>query len=170
MEDFIMKFKNFVLAFLIIGAIGTLNHFVYDLSGKNTIIGYFAPVNESVWEHLKLLFFPTLIFSVFEYFLIKEKPQNYPFAVSLSLLVGLISIVTIFYTYLGLLGFKIEWFNIAIYYIALLIMLITKAILLSLKFKLEAVNWFSLIWIFVMALMFVFFTYNPLDLGIFKEP
>ena len=164
-----MKLKNYILAFLIIGALGTLGHFVYNWSGENTILGYFTPVNESTWEHLKLLFFPTLIFSVFEYFLMKEKPQNYPFAVSISLLIGLISIVTIFYTYSGVLGFKIEWFNIAIYYIALLIMLITKAILLSLKLEVGILNCFALIWIFVMALTFIFFTYNPLDLGIFKE-
>ena len=164
-----MKLKNYILAFLIIGALGTLGHFVYNWSGENTILGYFTPVNESTWEHLKLLFFPTLIFSVFEYFLMKEKPQNYPFAVSISLLIGLISIVIIFYTYSGVLGFKIEWFNIAIYYIALLIMLITKAILLSLKLEVGILNWIALIWIFVMALTFIFFTYNPLDLGIFKE-
>ena len=164
-----MKLKNYILAFLIIGALGTLGHFVYNWSGENTILGYLTPVNESTWEHLKLLFFPTLIFSVFEYFLMKEKPQNYPFAVSISLLIGLISIVIIFYTYSGVLGFKIEWFNIAIYYIALLIMLITKAILLSFKLEVGILNWIALIWIFVMALTFIFFTYNPLDLGIFKE-
>lgn len=165
-----MKFKHYILGFLIIGAVGTIGHFLYDLSGKNTIIGYFTPVNESTWEHLKLLFFPTLIFSVFEYFLMKEKPSNYLPSVAISLYVGLISIVSIFYTYSGVLGFKIEWFNIAIYYIALLIMLAVKALLISLKFDSKTANWLSLLWIFAMALMFIFFTYNPLDLGIFKEP
>ena len=123
-----MKLKNFILGFLIIGGLGTLGHFAYDLSDKNTILGYFTPVNESTWEHLKLLFFPTLIFSVFEYFLLKEKPRNYLPSVAVSLVIGLISIVTIFYTYSGVLGFKVEWFNIAIYYIALLIMLAIKTI------------------------------------------
>ena len=165
-----MKFKNFILGFLIIGALGTLCHFVYSWSGNNTIIGYFNPVNESTWEHLKLLFFPTLLFSAFEYFLMKEKPNNFPFIVALSLFIGLLSIVTIFYTYSGILGFKIEWFNIAIYYIALFIMLIAKAILTKINFKNKAVNIISLLWIFIMSLMFVFATYNPLDLGIFEEP
>ena len=165
-----MKLKNFILGFLIIGALGTLGHFAYELSGKNTILGYFTPVNESTWEHLKLLFFPTLIFSVLEYFLIKEKPNNYPVAIVFSLIVGLVSIIMIFYTYSGVLGYKIEWFNIAIYYIALLIMLIVKTILLSLKFESKTANIISLLWIFVMALMFIIFTYNPLNFGIFKEP
>ena len=165
-----MKLKNFILGFLIIGGLGTFGHFAYELSGKNTILGYFTPVNESTWEHLKLLFFPTLIFSVFEYFLMKEKPNNYPVAIVFSLIVGLVSIIMIFYTYSGVLGYKIEWFNIAIYYIALLIMLIVKTILLSLKFESKTANIISLLWIFVMALMFIIFTYNPLNFGIFKEP
>lgn len=165
-----MKLKNFILGFLIIGGLGTLGHFVYKWSGENTVLGYFTPVNESTWEHLKLLFFPTLIFSVFEYFLMKEKTNNYPVAIVFSLIVGLMSIVIIFYSYSGVLGYKIEWFNIAIYYIALLIMLIVKTILQSLKLESKTANIISLLWIFVMALMFIIFTYNPLNLGIFKEP
>lgn len=165
-----MKLKNFILGFFIIGSLGTLGHFLYNLSGENTFIGYFAPVNESIWEHLKLLFFPTLIFSAFEYFLQKEKPNNYPFSVAASLIIGLLSIVTIFYTYSGVLGFKVEWFNVAIYYISLLIMLFFKAVFLSLEFRNRAVNLLSLIWFFIMSLMFIIWTYNPLDFGIFQKP
>ena len=43
---------------------GSLAHFVYDWSGKNHIVGLFTPINESVWEHMKLLFFPMLIYSL----------------------------------------------------------------------------------------------------------
>lgn len=165
-----MKLKNFILGFFIIGTLGTLGHFVYEWSGNNTVLRYFTPVNESTWEHLKLLFFPTLIFSVFEYFLMKEKPNNFPFIVALSLFVGLLSIVTIFYTYSGVLGYTVDWFNIAIYFISLLIMLIVKAILTSLRFNNKTINIIALVWIFIMALTFIIFTYNPPLLGIFNEP
>ncbi len=166
-----MKLKNFIWAFLIIGLAGGLGHFVYKWSGNNTILGYFFPVNESTWEHLKLLFFPTLVFSAVEYFLIKDKVKGYLPSVAVSLMVGLITIVTIFYTYSGVLGFKIEWFNIAIYYIALFVMLAIKMLLIiSEVVDSKLATWFSLLWILIMALMFIFFTYNPLDFGIFKEP
>ena len=42
---------------------GTLAHFLYDWSGKNFVIGFFTPINESIWEHIKLLFFPMLIYA-----------------------------------------------------------------------------------------------------------
>lgn len=36
-------------------------HFFYDWTGENTFIGLFAPINESIWEHLKLVFWPLLV-------------------------------------------------------------------------------------------------------------
>ena len=71
-----MSLKRNIIAFIIIGLLGTLGHFLYDWSGENKLIGYFFSVNESTWEHLKLLFFPTIIFSVFEYFFMKDRPEN----------------------------------------------------------------------------------------------
>ena len=44
---------------------GTLAHFVYEWSGNNFILGFFFPVNESIREHMKLCFFPMLVWSVF---------------------------------------------------------------------------------------------------------
>ena len=62
-----MSIKKNVIAFFIIGILGTLSHFIYEWTGENLIAGYFFNVNESTWEHLKLLFFPTVTYSVFEY-------------------------------------------------------------------------------------------------------
>ncbi len=166
-----MKFKNLIWAFIIIGALGSVGHFFYKWSGDNKFVGYFFPVNESTWEHLKLLFFPTVIFSAVEYFLLKNKVTGYlPSAVA-SLIVGLLTIITVFYTYSGVLGFKIEWFNIAIYYIALIVMLTVKAMLINGRvFDSRLAGALSMIWLLSMAIMLVVFTYNPLQLGIFKEP
>lgn len=47
---------------IFIVVLGSLLHFVYGLSGYWHPIGIIAAVNESVWEHLKLGFWPTVIF------------------------------------------------------------------------------------------------------------
>jgi len=47
-------FKFELLGFVFCCILGTLSHFFYDWSGQNIIVGMFCPVNESVWEHLKL--------------------------------------------------------------------------------------------------------------------
>ena len=49
------------ISFLAASVLGTLFHFVYGWSGENPVAGLFFPVNESTWEHLKLIFFPILL-------------------------------------------------------------------------------------------------------------
>ena len=51
--------------------LGTLLHFVYDWT-KCAIFTPISAVNESTWEHMKILFFPCLFFAVFQYFFFKE--------------------------------------------------------------------------------------------------
>ena len=67
--------KKSVLIFQIISAIftiilGTILHFTYGWLNKNLLVGAFSAVNESTWEHLKLLFFPMLISTIIGYFYI----------------------------------------------------------------------------------------------------
>ena len=62
-----MKYaKLYFAAGLIFSAVlGTLSHFFYKWSGQNPVIALVSPVNESTWEHMKLVFFPILLWSFF---------------------------------------------------------------------------------------------------------
>ena len=71
-----MSFKKNLISFFVIGIIGVLSHFVYEWSGENAFVGLFFPVNESIWEHLKLIFYPALIYFTAEYFYTKEQSEN----------------------------------------------------------------------------------------------
>ena len=53
-----------IIGFVFVSVIGTLAHFVFEWSGNNTVVGLFCPINESPWEHLKLIFFPYLIWTI----------------------------------------------------------------------------------------------------------
>ena len=68
----------------VIFALAALWHFVYAWipSGVTAVI---FPVNESIWEHAKLFFFPAIIFFIFEYIAIGKKFRNYIFAQALSI-------------------------------------------------------------------------------------
>ncbi len=66
--EIISCIQGTALHFVLVAAfLGTLNHFLYFLSGQSPIVALFCPVNESVWEHLKLLYFPFLFVSIWEY-------------------------------------------------------------------------------------------------------
>lgn len=166
-----MKTKYNLLAFLVIGILGALGHFVYDWSGNNRLIGYFFAVNESTWEHLKLLFFPTVIYSVIEYIFVKKEIKNYIPAVIISVISGMLAIVTLFYTYQGVIGKNIDFLNIAIFYIGIIIMLCIKTKIIDSE-ALSDRNW-SLIFLLIgvlIAFLFLIFTYSPPNLNIFSEP
>ena len=72
------KIKRFhIISFLLVSILGTLLHFTYEWSGENTFVGFFSAVNESTWDHLKLIFFPMLLTTVIGYFYIGKENENY---------------------------------------------------------------------------------------------
>ena len=166
-----MSAKRNVIAFFIISIIGTLSHFVYEWTGKPYLIGLFFPVNESTWEHLKLLFFPSLIYFAVVYFTLKEKPKNYISATAISIIAGMVSIVVMFYTYQGVLGRNIDFLNILIYFLGVIMTVyIMQRILKTQSYSSGTANVISLFFLLLTAILFVSFSFNPPSLGIFLPP
>ena len=166
-----MSAKRNVIAFFIISIIGTLSHFVYEWTGKPYLIGLFFPVNESTWEHLKLLFFPSLIYFAVMYFTLKEKPANYAPAVAVSLFSGMVSIVVMFYTYQGIIGRNIDFLNILIYFLGVIVTLYVMQRIIKREILSSGIsNIISLLYLFLMAILFIAFSFNPPSLGIFLPP
>lgn len=166
-----MTIKRNVIAFFIISIMGTVSHFVYEWTGKPYLIGLFFPVNESTWEHLKLLFFPGILYFVVLYFTLKAKPENYAPATAISLFAGMLSIVIMFYTYQGVLGRNIDFLNILIYFLGVIVTIyIMQRILKTQSFSSGISNIISILFLFVMAILFILFSFNPPSLGIFLPP
>lgn len=167
-----MSFKNYITAFFTIGIMGTLGHFLFEWTGENAIVGLFFPVNESTWEHLKLLFFPTLIFSFGEYIICKEEiPENYLAAVAISVIYGMGLIVVLFYTISGVIGRNVDFINISIYYISLVAMLLKKRkIILNEKYSSPLYRSTFAVILAGITFIFIIFSLNPPSLGIFTPP
>ena len=82
---------------------GTLQHFVYGWSGQNALVGLLSPVNESVWEHTKLLVFPVVAVGTVEAVLLHDV-RRVAWATLLEAILGALAIVAVFYAYTGALG------------------------------------------------------------------
>lgn len=98
--------------YLIIGTIfviilGTLSHFFYDWSNNSFVVGFFSPVNESTWEHMKLVFFPMLLFSLFANSKLKSIYPCITSSLLFGILIGTFLIPIFFYTYTGILGYNV---------------------------------------------------------------
>lgn len=148
---------------------GTLLHFLYEWTNRSVWIAPFSGVNESTWEHMKLLFWPMLVFAVIQGLFFGD--YGHFWCVKLrGVLLGLVSIPVIFYTYNGVIGKSPDWVNIAIFFIAAAITYIyeTKS-LNSADTRCKSPR-VALMLIFAIAALFVIFTFATPELGIFKDP
>ncbi len=160
-----------VLKFLVVSVLGALGHFIYKWTGESRVIGWFFSVNESTFEHLKLLFFPAIIYSVAEHF-IKRKPCTNCLPSLLSAtLCGMITIIVSFYTYTGALGFNSDFLNILIYLlsVAVFVSKFNKRVN-SGEYSSRKANLISLILLVLIAFLFGYFTENPPNLPLFQPP
>lgn len=105
--------------FLFTGALGVLLHFLYEWSGGNTLAAAFSAVNESTWEHMKLLFVPWFLWTIAECIGLRSLRPAGPRAV--GLLAGLAAIPLLFYGYVGVTGVSVDVVNILIFQAAVLL-------------------------------------------------
>lgn len=92
---------------ILVCAMGTLAHFVYEWSGNNPVVGLFCAVNESTWEHIKLLFFPMLLYTGWRAVRTHGREPEATAAFLAGNLAGCACIPVVFYTYTGILGFHL---------------------------------------------------------------
>ena len=107
-----------LIGFAFTGAVGTLLHFVYEWTGGNPLIAAFCAVNESTWEHMKLLFVPFFLFTMVEFIVFAEPLRSFFAAKAASILLGLLAIPVLFYSLGGMFGKTPDWVNIAIFFLA----------------------------------------------------
>ncbi|MDE6064669.1 MAG: hypothetical protein K2G20_08835 [Lachnospiraceae bacterium] len=112
--------KCIVIGILFVSTAGTLAHSLYEWTGKNILVGLFTPINEAVWEHIKLLFFPTLLFTAYSR-RFRESCPHIGYALCRGNLLGCLLIPTFYYTYTGALGVHFTAADIAIFFLCVLI-------------------------------------------------
>lgn len=157
-----------IISFFIISILGTLLHFTYETSNENVIVGIFSAVNESVWEHLKLIVIPMLIVSIYEYKFLKDN-NNFFFSMLIRILVGMGSIVLIYNLGNLVFGRNIDIINISSYYISIFIAQIIWYILMLKISIAQIINNISLVIMWVIILLFVVFTFIPPRIELFKD-
>jgi len=157
------------LGFAVTALGGTLLHFLYDWLGEAKWIAPISGVNESTWEHMKLLFWPMLIFAVVQSFFFRERKSFWCVKLR-GILLGITLIPVIFYTYNGAVGKSPDWFNIAIFFLAAAVSYIYETKLFSEnKLYCRSPKW-SIVALCAIALCFVVFTFLTPEIGIFKDP
>ena len=154
--------------FAVTSFLGTVLHFLYDWTGKAVWVAPFSGVNESTWEHMKLLFWPMLLFAVIQSFFFRQK-ENFWCIKLRGILLGLVLIPVLFYTYNGVVGKSPDWINIAIFFISAAIVYIYEAVEFSKEKECEH-PLLAILLLVGIGLLFVIFTFSTPEIAIFKDP
>ena len=158
-----------LMGFAITSLGGTLLHFLYDFSGEAIWAAPFSGANESTWEHMKLLFWPMFIFAIVESFFFRDRPDFWCVKLR-GIVLGLLLIPILFYTYNGAIGKSPDWINIAIFFISAAAAYIYETRLYkkgetACKHPLIPISALA-----VIAILFIVFTFATPEIGIFRDP
>ncbi len=159
------QFAGFSLSSLF----GTLLHFLYDWTNQSLLIAPFSGVNESTWEHMKLLYFPLFVFALVQSRFFKDY-HSFWCVKAVGILTGLALIPVLFYTYNGAFGKSPDWLNITIFFVAAALAFWLETRLLKNETMPCKRPCLAFAILCAVGVLFVVFTFAPPPLPLFKDP
>ena len=158
------QFAGFTVAV----ALGTILHFLFDWTGSFALAPVSA-VNESTWEHMKILFFPMLLFAAVQSPFFRTEFLGFWWIKLIGILAGVLAVPVLFYTANGVFGKTPDWVNILFFFIAAGIGYLLEYHLFVNDFA-PARSWVAVLLLIAVAVAFIAFTFNPPRLPIFQDP
>lgn len=157
--------------FLFVCAAGTALHFLYQWSGESVAAAPFAAVNESVWEHMKLLFWPMQLWAGAERAVLGGYSRGFWPAKALGTLLGLALIPALYYTYTGALDVSVMWVDIAIFFVAAAAAFLAETRMLARDWRCRGgARASALVLLLLLSAAFVLCTFVPPRFPLFRDP
>lgn len=171
------KITQLAAFYAVIGAVlniveGVLLHFVYKWTGGSFLGTLFGGVNESTWEHVKLLFLPFFFMSIIGYLLYGRHFSNYFSAKLLGISTGIISIIVLYYTYTGIIGRGFMAVDIAIFVISVILsygISLFKLVMYDGKYNMKK-EIICLSLLIALCVIFFVFSFYPPKIALFMDP
>lgn len=157
-----------LLGFSVIVVLGFLLHDLYHWTSELRIIGLLVPVNESVWEHLKLGYWALLIYSAVEYKYLGYRIPTFFLTKTMGFMIMSFTILGIFYTYTLFAGHSILWIDILSYITGALFCQFFTFFMYRSGLK-RSMKGISLTLFIGFGIAFALFTLYPPHKGIFKD-
>lgn len=158
------------VGFLFTGIAGVLLHFLFDWSGGSPFVAPFSAVNESIWEHMKLLFFPMFLFALLQSWFIGKDYESFWCVKLIGILTGVILIPVLYYTINGIFGTTPDRVNIIIFFITDAIVYLLETRLLSKDSVRCIFPRLGVLLLCFLALLFIVLTFYPPVLPLFLDP
>jgi hypothetical protein len=153
--------------------VGSLMHFIYELSGFATWAAFIGSVNESTWEHLKMFFWPGVVVGLIQHAYLRQHLPNLWAAKAVSLWVTPAVIALAFYVYLGVVipidGRGTLFGTIVTAFIGVYLGGWLSYVVLTLPPVGRAATWTARVSILALAVMMVAFTWAPPRTFLFED-
>lgn len=163
-------FRNEAIGAVFIILTGSALHFVFDWAGRWPPVAVVAAVNESIWEHLKLAFWPGLVWAVVTCGT-TTRGRAGCFAIrGFALLVAPVLIVTIFTGYTAILGDNLLVLDIGTFVLAVMAGQVVAAGLLSCRVESQVLIRLGLGLLTALLIAFSLFSFFPPDHWLFVDP
>jgi hypothetical protein len=167
MKRSVLKWE--LIGIAVISVLGSALHFAFELSGEWPPIGIIAAVNESVFEHLKLTFWPTVIYAAITYRLLRDSTSNFIIAKTVGVYVMPVTIIVLFYAYTTLTGIENFSIDIAIFILAVAAGQLISSRILKMAQLPQWLKWLSLAFLIILALIYGLLTYYPPHVPFFQD-
>lgn len=156
-------------AVIVISVLGTLAHFMYEISGHNKFIALFAAVNESTWEHIKIALTPSLLWGLYDGFVYGANPNYFP-AKTLSLLTIIIGIPVVFYGFKFIFKKSVFWIDILLFYAAIICSQLVFRYIINLPPMDFIFEYFGTVGLFIIFGSYMVLTLQPFENFVFQDP
>ena len=167
MKKSVLKWELVGIVFIVV--IGGALHFAFELSGGWRPLALIAAVNESVWEHLKLGFWPALIYFLIEYRFINKYSGNLLFAKAIGILLIPVAITVLFYAYTAIVEDMLA-IDLTIFVVAVITGQLTSYKLLTANPLPLWLNRIGISLLILLTIAFCTLSYFAPQLPIFKDP
>jgi len=161
--------KRELIGIAVIAGLGSLLHFAFDWSGEMLPVAVFAAVNESVFEHLKITYWPALFYAVIEYSPIKKSANNFIIGKTIGLYVMPAVITGLFYLYTTITGSDNLIADIAIFVGAIALGQLASYKILTRERLSLGLHRVALAGLISLGVIYAVFTFYPPHLPIFME-
>lgn len=165
--------KSILISIPVLFIISAPMHFLFDFTGKLAIIGAFAPVSESPWEHLKLAFYPALAWWIIYYFKAQEYEgftvEKWMVSAAAAVISAPLTVFVFFYSYTGAFGVEFLALDILSLLLALALGQLLGFHIYKYAEPSKFIAYVSLAAIIILVFMFVYFTFATPHINLFRD-
>ncbi len=153
----------------IIFILGATFHFLYKYGGKKSWMTIISPVNESLWEHLKIGYYPFLIYAFVQVLLLSTVPSNFLTAEFIGVYSMLVFIVVVELIYPAVLKRNVLILDFIVFFLAILFGQLVSYFIMGNYAQIIVSEYLILGVILFNAFLFYIFSFKPPKIAIFRD-